>query len=250
MSDQRHDIASTDDAIKWWKQSYSNDENQNGKNVPKLNRKVPLTAGAAISLSILCIVLMLPGAELTIPSQKEKSHSMMLSLKTNQSRPSAQQDPPCSGYFAFVVDNSINTAYNYDKIVQSIAYVTDNWKLDEKLQLTAASAADGSIDANDFAKNITDWTQMLDDLSSMLGTFDPPLTPIQLASNISSEYCNSDSEFKIAQGGSVKFIIFTSVRDETEINKALNEQNPWLKCPLAGNESVFMVAVDGGRLFL
>ncbi|VDK19537.1 unnamed protein product [Anisakis simplex] len=163
MSDQRCDIASSGDAIE----------------TLKLNRKVPLTAGAVISLSILCIALMLPGAELAIPSQKEKSHSMMLSLKTNQSRPSAQQDPPCSGYFVFVVDNSINTAYNYDKIVQSLAYITDNWKLDEKLQLTAASAADGSIDANDFAKNITDWTHMLDGLSEMLGTFDPPLTPIQ-----------------------------------------------------------------------
>ncbi|VDK23794.1 unnamed protein product [Anisakis simplex] len=97
MIDQRHDIASTDDAIKWWKQSSSNNGNQNGeivvegKETLKPNRKVPLTTGAAIALSILCIALMLPGAELTIPSQKEKSHSMMFSLNTNQFQESTQQ---------------------------------------------------------------------------------------------------------------------------------------------------------------
>ncbi|VDK70508.1 unnamed protein product [Anisakis simplex] len=194
MSDQRCDIASSGDAIE----------------TLKLNRKVPLTAGAAISLSIVCIALTLPGAELTIPSQKEKSHSMMLSLSTNQSHPSTQQAPPCFDYFVFVVDNSNVTASNYNKIVQSLTYITNKWKLNEKLQLTAATAAGDSTEAMPFTKNLTEWKELLIGLINTLPSSDPATTPIQLADGISFEYCDSDSEFKIAQGGSVKFIIFTS----------------------------------------
>ncbi|VDK39047.1 unnamed protein product, partial [Anisakis simplex] len=39
-------------------------------------------------------------------------------------------------------------------------------------------------------------------------------------------------------------ILFFS--DAKGINDALSAQKPWLNCPLAGSESIFMVAVDGG----
>ncbi|VDK19125.1 unnamed protein product, partial [Anisakis simplex] len=189
--------------------------------------------------------------------------------------------PPCYGYFVFIVDASNGTSVEKERFIEdcgrgqmyrlqryrrtanedivAIRNVTKLWNLDGSGKLQVAVMATGvpeypdGVSKRKFYDNRKEWDNVLPqlDLSLSLNEKGPPMSPQNISNVIASLYCNTSSEYSMAGNGSITFVIFTSYSysDENRISAALNAHRPWLSCPIARHESIFVVAIDGGTIF-